>query len=605
MRAHPLIAVSGLIGMLWMPGTGAAQDGAAPSSLPPATDSVRVSVEIAGLEGELAANAEAVLTLKLREGDELSPARARALHRRAEEELKAALQPFGRYRAVVEGDLVETGTEWRASYRVDPGPPILVGPVAVSLAGEGAADSGFVAIVDSFPLATGDTLRHAPYEAAKSDLRRYAVNHGYFDARFDTAQIRIDRAAYTSEIVLHFVTGPRYKFGPITIEQDVLDPAYVDGYVAARPGDPFDAALLRAAQVDLTTGPAFGRADIQVKRAEATDDLEVPVVFVLDPVKPQRYELAVGYGTDTGFRGSIGANFRRLNRKAHNAEAELTVSEIETSIGARYNIPRPFPSTSVYSAFASYGDVSPTWSDTRVGTVGLSWALTRGPFRETWSLAWEGSSYSAAGVDGDANFLVPQVQWSWVKANDRIVATKGHRINLTLNGALDAALSSTSFFSSRLGVKIIRPIGSRIRGIARSEVGYIAVDEITDLPPTRRFVTGGDQSVRGYSFESIGPSIEPSDPDVDDDEEQLLIGGTALLVGSLEVDYEVIPNWRAAVFGDVGNALDGFSDVDVETGAGVGIRWVSPIGMVRLDGAWALSQPGTPWRLHFVLGPDL
>lgn len=616
-RGRRLAVATVSLALAW-PGSALAQEATAPPAgdppvpdptpaRPAPLDSVRVTVDIAGIEGELQRNAEAVLTLKLQEGNDLSPARARSLHRRAEDELKTALEPYGRYRATVEGDLAENGGEWRATYRVDPGPPLLVGPVRVTLAGEGAADSGFVALRDSFPLSEGDTLRHAPYEAAKSAFSRHAVNHGYFDARFDTAQIRIDRGAYTSEIVLHFETGPRYRFGPITIEQDALDPEYVNGYVTAEQGEPFDAALLRAAQVDLTTGPVFGRADIQIDREAAGDDLEVPVTFVLQPVKSQRYELAAGYGTDTGLRGSIGAQFRRLNRKAHNAEAELTVSQIETSVGARYNVPRPFPSTSVYSAFGSYGDVSPTWSDTRVGTVGLSWAHTRGPFRETWSLQWEGSSYSAAGSDGDASLLIPQVQWSWVEANDRIVATKGHRLGLTLNGALDGALSSTSFFSALLDGKIIRSVaGGRIRGLARGQLGWISVGDITDLPPTRRFVAGGDQSVRGYSYESIGPDIgPPSDPDVDDDEEQLLIGGDALVVGSLEADYEVIRNWRLAAFFDAGNALDGFSDVELETGAGVGIRWVSPVGMVRFDGAWALSQPGSPWRIHFVLGPDL
>jgi translocation and assembly module TamA len=180
-----------------------------------------------------------------------------------------ALAPFGRYDVHVDSELRDEGTAWTVRYVVEPGPPTLLERVDIKLTGDGASDSGLVAIVDSLPFAEGDTLRHAPYEALKAQLQRRATNHGYFDARFDTAQIRVDRPRQTAEMVLHFDTGTRYRFGPITVEQDVLDPRYVDGYVTARQGDPFEAALLRKAQVDLTTGPWFGRADIKLPTSAA------------------------------------------------------------------------------------------------------------------------------------------------------------------------------------------------------------------------------------------------------------------------------------------------------------------------------------------------
>jgi translocation and assembly module TamA len=564
-------------------------------------ETVKVSVEIEGLEGELADNAEAVLGLKLQEGEDLSPARARSLHRRAPEEIQLALAPFGRYDVTVQGELVSQGSDWTARYVVEPGEATRIERVDVVVTGEGAADSGFVAIADSLPFAVGDTLRHAPYEAIKARLQRQASNHGYFDAAFDTAQIRVDRPRHAAEIVLHFDTGPRYRFGPITVEQDVLDPRYVDGYVTARQGEPFDAALLRQAQVDLTTGPWFGRADIKLDIEAVDENLEVPVRFELSPSRPQRYEVALGYGTDTGFRGTLGAKFRRLNRSAHNAEAELRVSQIETSVAGRYNIPRPFPSTSVYSLFGSYGDVSPTWSSTRVGRAGASWSHMRGPFRETVSLAWEQSSYETAVDTGKATLIGPEIAWTWVEANDRIVATKGHRLNLKLDGALDGVLSTATYLNANLDGKLIRPLGRKMRAIARAQVGYIVTDEIRDLPPTRRYVTGGDQTVRGYAFESLGPAL----PGETEEGDPLLIGGKALLVGSAEADYEVISSWRLGVFGDVGNALADFSEIELEFGVGAGIRWVSPIGMIRLDGAFAVSEPGSPFRVHFIIGPDL
>jgi translocation and assembly module TamA len=558
-----------------------------------AQDEVRVAVLLEGLEGELETNARAVVALARQEGEGLTPARARTLFRRAPDQIRTALEPFGRYEVAVESELLDEGEDWSARFVVDPGPATIVSRVDVALTGEGAADSGFVALADSFPIVETDTLRHAPYEAAKAEFFRYATNYGYFDARLDSAAIQVDRRTSSAVVVFHFDTGSRYRFGPITVEQDVLDSDHVDGHVTAVEGEPFDAARLRESQVALTTGPWFGRADLVVRPEEA-ENLAVPVTFELTPAPSQRYEVAGGYGTDTGFRGTLGVKFRRLNRRAHNAEAELRISQIETSVAGRYNVPRPFPSTAVYSAFGSFGDVSPSWSSTLVGTVGVSVSHLRGPVRETVSLAWEGSSYESAGLEGDASLMVPQIAWSWVVANDRVIATRGHRLNLTVAGAHEA-LFTASFVSLRLDAKAIRSVAQRSRLITRVEVGRVFTDDLLQLPPTRRFVAGGDQSVRGYAYESIGPGAA----------EDRLLGGNSLLAGSVEADFEVYRLWRLAVFADAGDAMNDFEGIDLAYGFGGGVRWASPLGLIRFDVAAPVSDPDRTVRLHLVIGPDL
>ncbi|MEJ2503650.1 MAG: BamA/TamA family outer membrane protein [Gemmatimonadota bacterium] len=327
---------------------------------------------------------------------------------------------------------------------------------------------------------------------------------------------------------------------------------------------------------------------------EAEDGV-VPVALVLEPARPQRYEVSVGYGTDTGPRASLGMRLRRLNRHAHHAQMKLEVSQIESSIAAQYNIPRPFPSTSVYSVFASFGDVSPTWSSTLIGTVGLRWTHERGPLRESFSMAWERSSYDVADRSGDATLVVAQAGWTWLRADDRLVTTRGHRLGLTVAGAHESVLSSASFLNAVVDGKIVRTLAPRLRALVRAQVGYILTDDLDELPPTRRFVTGGDQTIRGYEFETLGPT------NVDG----RLIGGDALAIGTIEFDYEVVPRWRAAVFTDAGNAWSDGAGVDVEYGVGAGVRWASPLGMIRLDGAFPVSDPDRSFRLHLVLGPDL
>lgn len=119
-------------------------------------------------------------------------------------------------------------------------------------------------------------------------------------------------------------------------------------------------------------------------------------------------------------------------------------------------------------------------------------------------------------------------------------------------------------------------------------------DQFRQLPPRFRFFAGGDESVRGFGYQELG----------EEDEAGNVIGGQALLVGSLEYELRVLEKWSGAVFYDTGNAFRAFGD-PLEYGAGLGVRWRSPIGPIRADVAWALSEDGTPFRFHLNIGPDL
>ena len=120
------------------------------------------------------------------------------------------------------------------------------------------------------------------------------------------------------------------------------------------------------------------------------------------------------------------------------------------------------------------------------------------------------------------------------------------------------------------------------------------MQEFLELPTSVRFFTGGSQSVRGYAYHSLGP--------VDEDNE--VIGGKHLLVGSIEFEHSFSNKWGLALFYDTGNAIDNFAD-SLEQGAGFGFRWKSPVGPVRIDFANAISTAGKAWRLHINIGPDL
>jgi translocation and assembly module TamA len=551
-----------------------------------------LDVQIQGLEGRLRDNVRATLSV-LHAASDVTPERIRFLHSRAEDEIRTALQPFGYYEPVIQSSLVPVGDDWQARYVVDPGPRVRVASVDVQVLGAGAADSSFVAVAAAFPVAAGDPLDHAAYERGKSKLYDYAARHGYFDAAFDTATVRVSLASHEADVVLHLDSGPRYLFGPVTLRQDVLEPRMVEGYVTFAPGDPYEVGPLLALQDGLSSGTWFSSVEIRPD-VEKADSLRVPIDVLLTPARTQRWEFGLGYGTDTGVRGKAAAQWRRLNRRGHHAEAQLQASQIEYSASGQYRIPWPYPSTRLLSFFGGVGRFSPDWSRSWRVALGSSFAHSRWGGREVVSLAYEHEDFTVAGRDGISNLVMPGVSWTRVRGDDPVVPTHGSRFRLDVRGAHDALLSSSSFVQVQGEAKRIDTLLPRVRLIVRGTVARTFTDRFTELPPTLRFVTGGGQTVRGYPYESLGPK----------DGAGRIVGGNSLATLSGELEVRPLEHWGLATFVDTGNALDDFSG-RLSTGAGVGLRWFSPIGIVRVDGAFGLSESGDPFRMHLSIGTDL
>jgi translocation and assembly module TamA len=551
-----------------------------------------VRVEIDGIEGALEANALAMVSLT-RAKDDWTAGQVQRLHQRAPAEIQRALQPFGYYQVGVESALEPNGSDWTARYRVTPGPPTIVQLVDVQILGEGASDTTFVRIARDFETLEGAPLDHAAYEGTKNALMRHAAEKGYFAAKFDTSAIVVDVPTARADVRLHLDTGTRYAFGPARLHQDVLDPKRLTGYVGFTEGEPFEYTKLVDTQSALTGVPYF--SDVEVKaRPDELDGRQVPIDIDLTPAKPQRYEVGAGYGTDTGVRGKVKAEFRRLNRSGHFAEFELQASQIEYSAAAQYKIPWPYPRTELLTLFGGIGHFDPAWSTSTRSLGGATLSHNRGSWRESATLDYEHERFDVADQSGASDLLVLGVGWARTRSNDRIFPTRGTRFEFGLKGAHDAVLSTATFLQSKATAKVVRGLWARQRIIVRGDLAYTIVDDIRHLPPTLRFVTGGDQTVRGYAYESLAPR----------DAAGRIVGGEALAVGSLEFETRFRPSFGLAAFYDIGNGLSSFDD-RLFSGVGAGIRWVSPIGLLRLDGAFGISEAGDPFRVHFAFGPDL
>lgn len=571
----------------------------AAGAAPLAAQDAGVRVEIAGVPEDAEANIRALLDIAraAERGDELSSARVRQLHDGAEDDIRLALQPFGFYDPVVRSSLRRDEDGWLARYVIEPGDPIIVRGVAVELAGDGAESPAFRETAAAFPLSTGDTLRHRPYEDAKLALLAVAADSGYLAADFDTTVIVVDRLADTANILIRFDTGPRYHFGPVSFDQTILDSSFLATRVPFRAGDLYRQDRLLELHENLAEDPYFTTVEV-VPREDLAQGLEVPIEVELEPRRPQSYEVGAGYGSDTGPRGRAAARFVRLNRRGHNAEVELTGSLIEQSVSTRYTIPAVLHPTGALTFLAGYAALNPEGSRTRTALVGARLTRRRFGWDESFNLTYQKAAFEIGGDTAVSRLLTAGLAYERIRSDSRVYPLSGVRTRLEVSGAHDALLSDASFARVLGGAKLIHGFGPRFRGIVRGDAGRVFTNDLSELPPTIRFFAGGDQSVRGYRFQALGPQ----------DAGGINVGGRVLLAASVEADYRLLEQWAVAAFVDAGNALDAF-ELDLQTAVGTGVRWISPIGLVRVDVAFAVAKPenigGGDVRLHLMIGPDL
>jgi translocation and assembly module TamA len=189
--------------------------------------------------------------------------------------------------------------------------------------------------------------------------------------------------------------------------------------------------------------------------------------------------------------------------------------------------------------------------------------------------------------------IMPGLRFTHRRVDDIIRPTKGFRYYLELRGSTDTLGAETNFLQVLANGDILRPLTPRLSLIPRFQVGTTwEKDPVTALPPTLRFYAGGDRSVRGYTYQSLGPK----------DANGNVTGGKNLLVGSLELEYAITKNWAVAAFYDVGNAFNNWDSMSLAQGAGIGIRYYTIAGPIRIDVARQINVEDPKFQFHVSLG---
>ncbi|ANF81898.1 hypothetical protein A3K93_06630 [Acinetobacter sp. NCu2D-2] len=353
-------------------------------------------------------------------------------------------------------------------------------------------------------------------------------------------------------------------------------------------------------------------------KKQARENKEIPVIVTLNADRLNSAEVGVGYGTDTGAR--LRGQYRRaiVNKRGHSFDANLEVSQIRQSIDARYNIPYHHPLNKYISLVGGYereereGVAQGNGLTIESAVLGADRVIKnpRGNWQHTYGVRYrldrlnqDGWAYvedipDAFLMSGNDNqqSLLFGYEISRTDSDKRVNPTKGFKQTYKVEVGSENLLTDVNMAIANAGWRFIYSLGDNAdhQFVGRADLGYIFTDDFTKVPYNLRYFTGGDQSIRGFDYKSLSPEIDG-----------FKIGGQALGIGSLEYNYQFKQGWRAAVFADAGNAYDKNFSNPTAYGAGIGIRWASPIGPIRIDVASGLSDDNKPIRLHFFIGSQL
>ncbi len=328
----------------------------------------------------------------------------------------------------------------------------------------------------------------------------------------------------------------------------------------------------------------------------------MPLDVLLNRDERTVYSGEVYYSTDFGAGVRVGAERRWLNKKGHKADAEIEYSQRLQEYALHYQIPRPSREDRSYDFGAAYRDETTETSRSR----NFQLAATRSErrwhgFTRTLGLRYFHGDFVIGKEDepqefGESTMLAAEGTLTRRRVNDRLAPRRGYVFDVGLRLASDAVVSDTDLAQAFSRITWLLPQGDKGRFKLRGEAGAMAARDFNALPPDMRFFAGGDRSIRGFGYQEIGET----------NADGVVIGGKYLAVASAEYEYYFTEDWGAAVFADAGDA---FTDqFNLNASVGVGVRWRSPLGPIRVDFAFPVEH-ALPlqdfWRLHVFLGPDI
>ncbi len=547
-----------------------------------------VTYDVRGVKGELLDNVKYYLAAL----PVIDSQRVEAREAKITEAIRKSLQALGYYSPQIDFKYpVEPSHTLQV--QIDAGKPVKVRQIQVVLDGDAQTDPDFLKILSSLDLESGSVLHHGKYENIKHRLKTLAATHGYFDAKITQSDVQVYPRDTAADINIIFNSGHRYHFGSISID-GIAQTQLIQPLFHFKQGDVYDTRKLAELSQSLSQTRYFQVVDVHPQVSHA-QNFQIPITIHLQKKKPNQMETGIGFSTDEGPR--VQWNWERpwVNDAGHRFSSQIKIAQTTQTVDFSYRIPNKNPIDDYYQLQTTYNNVSQ--SDTRSQKIetGLHyWTTLMGNWQRDYFFKTAYERYAQGEDSGNSLLFLPGASISRVRSQGGIDPYWGDQQTLSVMFSDPLWASDTRFVKVWGRTKWLRTYYSKHRLIFRAEQGALLWGNLSEIPASQRFFTGGDQTVRGFGYETISPH----------DATGALSGALNTTVGSLEYNYQVAPKWRIATFVDVGTATNDYKD-PWKMGTGVGGRWLTPVGQLRFDLAFGVSEQSVPFRLHFALGPEL
>lgn len=555
--------------------------------------------KVHGLEGELARNVQAWLGAPPETVQERSN-----FIESAEKRVAQGLQALGYYRPQIDVTLSRTEPLWKLEIEVAPGEPVRIRGVSVEIAGQASADAAFASLISSGAApAQGDILHHGQYEDFRSSLLTLGQKRGYFDGRLALSRVAVQADAGWADIAMRYESGRRYQFGDLMHDAAVADGGLLDTLRTFQYGEYFERQKLINFQSQLQRTNYFSDVSVEALPQQAIDG-SVPIAVHLRPATRHSFDVGVGYSTDTLWRGSVTWRTPKLNRFGHSQETRIEYSQVNPSGRFTYRIPLTHPLDDTLQLWARTEDDEFGDLESRQNELGARREIRRDRWVQGFSLRALSESWDLAQMDFNSDALLLGTTLSRrTHAGPVVDPSSGLNQLYTFEvGSRDAGSDIDLMRFTANFRYVASPVpGHRI--VARAELGLaeVAGGDRSKLAPSLGFFAGGNQSIRGFAYQSLGKEVVVDS--LASPIETLVVGGDRLVTGSMEYQYYFNSTWRGAVFADIGDAFD-VGEFDANYGAGVGVHYLTPVGAIRLELANSLSEKNPDWYVHFSIGAE-
>ena len=552
-------------------------------------------LQVEGLSGALEKNVCAQLSTI--ESDEVTP--DRRFRARVDDAIREGLKALGYYEPTIDFDLRPPPKKGRQVLiaRVSPGEPVLIGGTNVVLRGGARTDRDYLDLLSTRPK-IGTVLNHGDYDSFKKSLTSVSLRKGYFDSQFNKSQLGIALGRRQAFWDIDYDSGERYRFGDVTFEGSQIREEYLQNLVPFKKGDYYHSRDLAELNRRLSATGWFNSVVVAPEFEKARKTKVLPLHGVVSPRTENTIETGAGYSTDVGPR--VRATWKKpwMNSYGHSLTTSASISAPEQQLDFSYKIPllkNPLEQYYLVQGGFKRTDLNDTESDSTTLALSRFWDLSSG-WQRAINLRWSLDHFTQANVTNTTMLLYPGVMISRTRSRGGLMPTWGDSQRYSIDYSNTMWGSDVDFSVIQAQNVWIRTLYDKHRFVMRGNLGWIETGDFDKVPPDLRFFAGGDRSIRGYKYKSIAPK----------DDDGKLIGASKLATGSLEYQYNVSGKWWGAMFVDGGEAVSDIRRSDFKTGAGVGVRWQSPVGPIKLDFAVPVGDKEEHGLQFYIgLGPEL